>query len=301
MELPVERVMERYAEEILKTSKDEIRMFEVPKEYVFGEKRQELEKGCWIKAKGEELQLFSAVGYFAAKEIHDRESIPVGLLQTAVGGTPVKSWCSEETITRLGYDTEEIAECRRKGYPEKTIKEEEERDLLWRKEALTEMSEAGEVAKGSFCVPGFFEGTELEHIHGGIRFVKTITLFEEDEPEKHEALLYFGALVDADVIFVNGQQIGETGYQYPPRIYRIPEGILQAGENEIEVNLLVFGEGGGFVPGKNYELCYGKNLEKKTTLTGEWDYEIIHKMQELPQMTFSSIRHVGFIKECFIL
>ena len=71
MELPIERVMDRYADEILHTSEDEIRMFEVPKEYVFGEKRQELEKGCWIKAKGEELQLFSAVGYFAAKEIHE--------------------------------------------------------------------------------------------------------------------------------------------------------------------------------------------------------------------------------------
>ena len=64
---PLSGVMDRYADEILHTSEDEIRMFEVPKEYVFGEKRQELEKGCWIKAKGEELQLFSAVGYFAAK------------------------------------------------------------------------------------------------------------------------------------------------------------------------------------------------------------------------------------------
>ena len=84
--------------------------------------------GCWIKAKGEELQLFSAVGYFAAKEIHDRERIPVGLLQTAVGGTPVKSWCSEETVTALGYDAVEIQECRQKEYPEATIKAEEERE-----------------------------------------------------------------------------------------------------------------------------------------------------------------------------
>lgn len=293
MELPVERVMGRYGEEILKTSEDEIRMFEVPKEFIFGEKRKELEKGCWIKAKGEELQLFSAAGYFAAKEIHDREGIPVGLLQTAVGGTPVKTWCSEETVTRLGYDTEEIAECRQKGYPEKTIKEEEERNLLWRKEALTEISEVGETTKGSFCVPGFFEGTELEHVYGGMRFVKTIILSEEDEPEQYEALLYLGALVDADIVSVNGKQIGETEHRYPPRIYKLPEGVLHVGENVIEVKLLVFGEGGGFVPGKEYELCYGKNFRKKAALTGEWDYEIIHKMQELPQMTFFQWKACG--------
>ncbi|MDO4307426.1 MAG: sialate O-acetylesterase [Eubacteriales bacterium] len=293
MELPIERVMERYGDEILQTSEDEIRMFEVPKEYVFGGKRQELEKGFWTKARGEELQLFSAAGYFAAKELHDREGIPVGLLQTAVGGTPVKAWCSEETIVRLGYDTEEIAECRQKGYPEKTIKAEEERDLLWRREALTMDAGGEETEKGSFRVPGFFEGTELEHVYGGVRFAKTITLAQEDEPEKGEALLYLGAIVDADMVWVNGKQIGETPYRYPPRIYRIPEGILHAGENVIEVKVLIFGEGGGFVPGKAYELCYGKNKEKKAVLAGEWDYEIIHRMEELPQMTFFQFKACG--------
>lgn len=293
MELPIERVMERYGGEIQQTSEDGIRMFEVPKEYVFGEKRQELEKGHWTKAEGKELLLFSAVGYFAAKELHDREGIPVGLLQTAVGGTPVKSWCSEETIAHLGYDAGEIAQCRQKGYPEKIINAEEKRDLLWRKEALTRGLDETETEKGSFRVPGFFEGTELKHVYGGVRFVKTIMLQQEDEPEKGEALLYLGAIVDGDVVLVNGKQIGETGYRYPPRIYRIPEGILHAGENEIEVKVLIFGEGGGFVPGKSYELCYGKNQEKKAVLAGEWNYEIIHRMEELPQMTFFQFKSCG--------
>lgn len=294
MELPIERVMDRYADEILHTSEDEIRMFEVPKEYVFGEKRQELEKGCWIKAKGEELQLFSAVGYFAAKEIHDRERIPVGLLQTAVGGTPVKSWCSEETVTALGYDAVEIQECRQKEYPEATIKAEEERELWWRKEALKEsgMDYAAD-NKGSFCIPGFFENTVLDQFYGGLRFTKTFVLDEKDKPEKGKAILYFGAMIDADKILINGTLIGETEYQYPPRIYRIPEGILHAGENIIEVKLMVFRQEGGFVPGKVYELCYGSNLEKKVSLSGDWNYEIIHRMESLPQMTFFQFKACG--------
>ena len=294
MELPIERVMDRYADEILHTSEDEIRMFEVPKEYVFGEKRQELEKGCWIKAKGEELQLFSAVGYFAAKEIHDRERIPVGLLQTAVGGTPVKSWCSEETVTALGYDAAEIEECRQKGYPEATIKAEEERELWWRKEALKESGvDCATDSKGSFCIPGFFENTVLDQFYGGLRFTKTFVLDEKDEPEKGEAILYFGAMIDADKILINGTLIGETEYQYPPRIYRIPEGILHAGENIIEVKLMVFRQEGGFVPGKVYELCFGSNLEKKVSLSGDWNYEIIHRMESLPQMTFFQYKACG--------
>lgn len=73
-------------------------------------------------------------------------------------------------------------------------------------------------------------------------------LDEKDKPEKGKAILYFGAMIDADKILINGTLIGETEYQYPPRIYRIPEGILHAGENIIEVKLMVFRQEGGFVP-----------------------------------------------------
>lgn len=63
---------------------------------------------------------------------------------------------------------------------------------------------------------------------------------------------------------------------------------------------MVFRQEGGFVPGKVYELCYGSNLEKKVSLSGDWNYEIIHRMESLPQMTFSSLKHVDFIRECSI-
>ncbi|MDO5337660.1 MAG: sialate O-acetylesterase [Eubacteriales bacterium] len=292
MELPVARVMERYGQELAQTMQEEIRMFEVPKEYVFGELRQEITKGCWLRARGEELQSFSAAGYFAAREIQDREGIPVGLLQTAVGGTPVKAWCCEETIARLGYDTEEIEECRRRGYPEKVMKEEEERDRLWRQEALRDDGSQKSRERGRAVVPGFFEGTALEQVYGGVRFTKTITLLEEEEPEKWEGTLFLGAMIDADVVSVNGMKIGETGYRYPPRIYPIPKDVLHAGENIIEIRLLVFGEGGGFMPGKDYGLYYGKN-GKKADLTGEWEYEMIQKMENLPQMTFFQYKACG--------
>lgn len=67
--------MDRYADEILHTSEDEIRMFEVPQGICIWRKTSGIGKELLVKAKGEELQLFSAVGYFAAKEIHDRKRI----------------------------------------------------------------------------------------------------------------------------------------------------------------------------------------------------------------------------------
>ena len=45
------------------------------------------------------------------------------------------------------------------------------------------------------------------------------------------ARLLLGTLYDQDVTYLNGQQIGSTGYQYPPRRYDIPEGLLKEGDN----------------------------------------------------------------------
>ena len=128
------------------------------------------------------------------KEIHDRERIPVGLLQTAVGGTPVKSWCSEETVTALGYDAAEIEECRQKGYPEATIKAEEERELWWRKEALKESGvDCATDSKGSFCIPGFFENTVLDQFYGGLRFTKPLCWMKKMNRKK-EKLFFISVL-----------------------------------------------------------------------------------------------------------
>lgn len=291
MELPIERTMERYREEIEHTQEEEIRMFEVPKEYLFGEKREEIEKGRWMKAKGEDLQLFSAVGYFAAKELHESENVPIGLLQAAVGGTPVKAWCSEETVCRLGYDVPELAECKQEGYPKQVEEREAKYQEDWWKQALSK--DASVDRKGTIELPGFFKETELKDFCGSLRLRKTFVLPEDVNWEAEEATLYLGALIDADITYINGEKIGETAYRYPPRIYSVPKGVLHAGENEIMIEMLVFDRQGAFMPGKAYELCYGDKKDRQTALSGEWGYEIIRNMDEMKQATFFQYKAAG--------
>lgn len=311
MELPVARTLERFETEIRTTEEPEIRLFEVPKEYLFGEKREEIYQGSWWKAKGEELLLFSAAGYFAAKELHEKEQVPIGLLQTAVGGTPVKTWCSEETIRRLGLDVEELEQCKQTGYSKEIETEEAERAERWWKEALHPEAEEEGLAEtdgpdgipekgksaaavhsgGSIRIPGFFEGTSLSGFHGGLRLKRSIWLSEEKDWGRQEAKLYLGALVDADITYINGVKVGETAYRYPPRIYQVPAGILHGGENILEIEMLVFGDGGGFMPGKAYELRFGET--EVMDLSGEWDYEVIRQMEELPETTFFIYKSAG--------
>ncbi len=55
-------------------------------------------KGQWQPATPETARNFSAVAYLYAKEIRRTQNVPVAVLQSSWGGTPVKAWMSMESL-----------------------------------------------------------------------------------------------------------------------------------------------------------------------------------------------------------
>ena len=73
---------------------------------------------------------------------------------------------------------------------------------------------------------------------------------EFDLPESMDgrhAKLSMGTMVHNDRVYVNGVFVGSTGYEYPPRRYHIPAGVLRSGRNVIAVRLDAPDGDGGFV------------------------------------------------------
>lgn len=56
--------------------------------------------GAWRVCNPDTVKDFSAVGYFFAREIHKVRKVPVGVIQSAWGGTPAQSWTSRPAIER---------------------------------------------------------------------------------------------------------------------------------------------------------------------------------------------------------
>ncbi len=54
----------------------------------------------WAQCTPETARKFSAAAYFFARELHQKEHIPIGLIDTTWGGTPAESWTSMETLSQ---------------------------------------------------------------------------------------------------------------------------------------------------------------------------------------------------------
>ncbi len=73
----------------------EIRLFNVQRK-VSGEPLDDC-VGIWEVCSPSTVSQFSAAAYFFGKKLHDELNIPVGLIETAWGGTPAEAWMSSES------------------------------------------------------------------------------------------------------------------------------------------------------------------------------------------------------------
>ncbi len=76
-----------------------LRMFIVPQKF---SKTPVLEAGgSWTVATPQNVLKFSAVAFFFGRDLHQRLGIPVGLIHSSWGGTPVEAWMRRELLSSL--------------------------------------------------------------------------------------------------------------------------------------------------------------------------------------------------------
>jgi sialate O-acetylesterase len=300
MELPVRRVSPLYVTEIAEAHNDQIRTFTVPKYYSFKQRRKDLPEGRWVSADPETVLDFSATAWFFAREIYKIYRVPVGLLVTAYGGSPAEAWISEEALKGFPDHYNELQRFKSDSLIEAIELDDRTRIGSWYEELR--QADEGYKTPGvtwhdndldtddweKIGIPGYWSGTALKGINGAVWFRKDITL-----PASASGLpgnLNLGRIVDADSAFVNGTFIGTVSYQYPPRRYIIPAGVLREGKNTLTVKVISNTGDGGFVPGKRYDLSAGGF---SIDLDGEWKYRIGTVMPPLAGQTFIGYKPGG--------
>ncbi|WP_045030106.1 sialate O-acetylesterase [Draconibacterium sediminis] len=58
----------------------------------------DIASGKWEVCDSSSVKEFSAVAYFFARKIHQDQNVPVGIIQSTWGGTPIEAWTSREML-----------------------------------------------------------------------------------------------------------------------------------------------------------------------------------------------------------
>ena len=281
MELPVSRVMERYRDEINSYVNPLIRMFKVPMAYDFEAPQEELIEGYWQPLTKRNVQDFTATGYFFAKKLFEKYQVPIGLIHTAVGGTPAEAWISEEGLKAMPEYIEQIAKYKNKDYIRQVLDKDEERINQWlqrldnldrgmrSKESRWFEVDYEDKDWATIQLPTIWKNEEMYLDAGVVWFRKKVNI--PASMIKKQARILLGTIIDSDTVYINGQKIGETGYQYPPRIYDIPQGILKEGENILAIRVVCWRGEGGFTPDKPYQI---ETADESVDLKGKWLYKV---------------------------
>jgi len=290
MELPMRRVSPLYKEVIAKADNRNIRYFEVPKTYDFNTSQLDLKSGKWVDVNSKTIHNLSAVSYFFADKLNEDCHVPVGIINSSLGGSPAQAWLSEEALKEFPTYIAELQKFKKQAVIDSIVLSDNNRSNNWYQES-TEKDEGQQGnwrTKGldtsdwsTMTVPGYWADEKLGNVNGVVWFRKEI----EIPPEycNKESLLIVGRIVDADSVFVNGKFIGTTSYQYPPRRYNIPAGVLVEGKNTISIRVISNSGRGGFVADKPYKLVFD---DFKIDLKGEWKYKLGVEMDPLRGQTF---------------
>ena len=308
MELPVSRVTDLFRDEINADSNyPMIRHIKVPLQYNFHAPQNDIQKTSWQTMTPENAMSFSAVAYFFAKDIYQKTKIPVGLINSSVGGSPVEAWISEEGLIPFPlylnekhiYESDDLIAAMKKV---EGMKQAAWNVSLYREDKGLHETTSWYVAdyddsnwNATDLFATYWATNGLNPVNGSHWFRKDFQVSGGQAGK--EATLRMGCIVDADSVYINGRFVGTVSYQYPPRIYQIPAGLLKEGKNTITVRLISGGGMPRFVKEKPYKILFGKGQPEKgeteISLEGTWKYRLGASMPSAPGQTFFQYKAVG--------
>lgn len=258
--------------------------------------------GKWQKTTPENAKGFSAIAYFYARELHKTLNVPVGIIQSAWGGTPAQSWMPIEDVKArpelyghyldnynkfLSITGKELAELRAEAEKSQRRKDpgNEGEKKGWHE------TNCDTSTWKTLNVPGYLE--QVFPGWDGVFWFRREVEIPSDWAGK-ELTFVLGAVDDVDMTYFNGKQVGSTGTTVPEwwdyqRIYKIPASLVKAGKNTIAVRVVDERFAGGLAGPKIYlEGPDGKQIN----LAGTWSIMDEVKMKPLPMPQFAYIPHI---------
>lgn len=238
----------------------------------------------WEVCTPQNAGAFTAVGFHFAREVAaNLGEIPIGLVDTSVGGTHIEAWLGEtgygdspvllEIFSRRGVDPSSrltLEAAWLEAFARRDLREIPDSSLAWSSPSFDAS------VWPSMLLPGAWQERGLA-FNGVVWFRREIEI-----PESWAGLpltLHLGACDKSDRTFFDGVEIGSVSIEERAdayavlRRYRIPERLAKPGHHVISVRVFSHIHAGGLT-GPAEEMWLGPDAASCVRLDGEWRYQV---------------------------
>ncbi|WP_297093879.1 sialate O-acetylesterase [uncultured Draconibacterium sp.] len=287
-------------EEIPAALNEKIRLFNVPHDISITPLDNTLET-AWKVCDSTSVGEASAVAYYFAKKLQQTTNIPIGILQSSWGGTPVEAWTSREMLLSEPVMQNKVLQndtVTEDHFVKDSLNLVKFWDIVYNpKNGMDTIIPNPDFKDGDWktvTVPGNVSEWEPEFYEGMIWLRKTIEL--DAQFVGKELTLNLGHPEMNYSLYFNGAEICKTQWNANlTHDYKIPAALLQKGENTIALRMAALWGGGGINPPA--EEIYLSNGAEKISLTGEWKYKkdleqtipTIHNFQYYPSYLYNAM------------
>jgi len=283
-----------WVKEISAATYPQIRLFKIRPKFA-PKPTVDVEAEAWTAVSPGTVGGFSAVAYLFGRELYQRYQVPIGLVESSVGGTSAEAWISEGSLKHFLEFRQSIDSLKR--LEEKTAVAENAQYLRkktewWKAHASEDRGRLDgrniwaapdlDVSDWpTIDAPRAMAQEALKGFDGTVWYRKDI-----DIPEELKGMnlhVHFPHIWKHDETYFNGTKIGETQeWDSTVRDYLVPGELVRAGRNVIALRI-TGGDGNvGFIfAGEPYEMNAGVG-NTTISLAGKWFYQSGPDLSDLP-------------------
>ncbi|MGY3052400.1 sialate O-acetylesterase [Pedobacter sp. UYEF25] len=239
--------------------------------------------GNWTPLSPKNVGEFSAAAYFYAIKLQKKLNVPIGIIQSSIGGTPAEAWTSAENLKKLGDFNDQIdglqsLQINRNTWLKKwKTYNKPNTDATWKLLAANEIDASkvnlDDSKWNTTSFPGRYDRLKKGEFDGCMWIRKEFEV--KDLSVDYE--LRLGGVDDMDITYINGKELGAmlgSNAANAPRDYAVPKNLLHIGKNLVCIWLTDTG-GPGSISGE-------MNLTSKNGvvihLEGDWKSRLVDEL-----------------------
>lgn len=244
--------------------------------------------GNWVECSPVDVRSFSSTAYFFGRMLHTTLKVPIGLINTSYGGTPIEAWMSQKALNSFNEFVESLKKLDESRdsirlldqwiahHPSISIRE---RDALHKWEGLRFQDDSCAAREyddstwHEMKLPTIWERTSVGNFDGVVWFRKQVVI--PSGWVGKDLVLKLGPIDDMDETFVNGQKVGDhlrEGFWKVDRVYKVAGSIVRDSLLQIAVRVIDIQGGGGIWGNGAKMVAYQDSSNVGISLEGNWQY-----------------------------